>query len=78
MRLDHLLSKKRKGRSKGWFAVVLLGGEIAGERKRKRRIKKVEEEKIEIIRELKKIREKKASGGDTIRGNTRSHLEHES
>ena len=59
---------------------MLLGREIAGERKRKRkrRIKKVEEEKIEIIRELKKIREKKASGGDTIRGNTRLHLEHES
>ena len=75
-----LFRSRRERRSKGWFAVVLLGREIAGERKRKRkrRIKKVEEEKIEIIRELKKIREKKASGGDTIRGNTRLHLEHES
>ena len=69
MRLDHLLSKEEK--SKGWIAVWLLRVRCEDMRcKTKHQSIRVQDKNNEKIN-------KEISGGDALRGNTRTHPEHD-
>ena len=78
MRLDHLLSKEEKVKvvfllsHQGWLLQMPKAVNISGISADERRPSRAE---AKGIRQAKHRYE--ASGGDTLRGNTRTHLEHD-
>ena len=65
MRLDHLLSKEKKKECDTLLSKGLVYCLVFKRDSEKERLKRLEENRI------------KASGGDALRGNTRTHPEHD-